>query len=470
MSIKLALPTGDARSAVAGLLRECGLPTDGYDPPSRVLRAELAEVGLVYRIFREQDIPIQVALGNYDLGVCSLAWVLEHSIRFPRQQIVLLGSLAGGAAELWLAASPESGLAAGEVPAGEAGFGARIASEYGNLADWLALRLRWPRYELLPLYGSADAYPPEDAELVLLAASGEADVHGRGLLPLARVLDSRLVLVANRRALATRSLAPVLAKLSGRLQPVFPVLNVPRRWRTAPFSRAERRREVVRLALPDGHAQRHTHAALLEAGLQLEGYGEKEFVRRPRAPEAALEVKVIRPQDMPMLVARGHFDVAVTGVDWLKEHLARFPSSPVRMAVDLQRSRYRIGPVVAEEFPADSLDAALRIWRRWDRPVRIASEYPALAEEFARDFRLHFATIIPINGASEGFVPEDADILIEGSETGTSIRANGLKMLAPFLESTNCVIVRDPPVTERVDVLERLLARFASAGRVAAGV
>ncbi len=470
MSIKLALPTGDARPTVAGLLRECGLPTEGYDPPSRVLRAELAEFGLAYRVFREQDIPIQVALGNHDLGICSLAWVLEHSIRFPRQEVVILGGVDGGSAELWLAASPDSGLDAGEVPAGEAGSGVRIASEYGNLADWLALRLRWPRYELLPLYGSAEAYPPEDAELVLLGASGEADIAQRGLLPLARVLDSRLVLVANRRALATRSLAPVLAKLGGRLHPVSPTLSVPRRWRTKPFSRVERRRDVVRLALPDGHAQRHTHAALLEAGLQLEGYGEKEFVRRPRAPEPGLEVKVIRPQDMPLLVARGHFDVAVTGVDWLRDHRSRFPSSPVRLAVDLQRSRYRIGPVVAEEFPAVSTEEALRIWRSWERPVRIASEYPALAEEFARELRLHFTTIIPINGASEGFVPEDADILIEGSETGTSIRANGLKMLDPFLESTNCVIVRDPPVTERRDVLEWLLARFASAGRVAAGV
>ena len=61
-------------------------------------------------------------------------------------------------------------------------------------------------------------------------------------------------------------------------------------------------------------------------------------------------------------------------------------------------------------------------------------------------------------GASEGYVPEDADFLVEGTETGTSIRANGLKMLDPFMESTNCVIVRSEPVTTRTALLDDLVA------------
>jgi ATP phosphoribosyltransferase len=109
------------------------------------------------------------------------------------------------------------------------------------------------------------------------------------------------------------------------------------------------------------------------------------------------------------------------------------------------------------------------VWESLGRPVRIASEYPALAESFARSVHLSAATIIPISGASEGFVPEDADILIEGSETGTSIRANNLKMLDPFMESTNCVIVRTEAVTRRTDVVDELLASFAVSAAAVAG-
>ncbi|HET7738220.1 MAG TPA: ATP phosphoribosyltransferase, partial [Tepidiformaceae bacterium] len=226
------------------------------------------------------------------------------------------------------------------------------------------------------------------------------------------------------------------------------------------FHRAQRDLDVVRLALPDGHAQRHTYAGLQDAGLAFDGYEEKTYVRRPASGIPGLEIKVLRPQDMSQLVAMGTFDAAVTGIDWVTDHLARFPSSPVEVAVDLGRSRYRIGPVVDAEFPADTTAEALTIWNNLGRPVRIASEYPALAEKFARDFHLDVATIIPINGASEGFVPEDADILIEGSETGSSIRANALKMLDPFMESTNCLIVRKQPVTSATAVLDDLVSKL----------
>jgi ATP phosphoribosyltransferase len=133
------------------------------------------------------------------------------------------------------------------------------------------------------------------------------------------------------------------------------------------------------------------------------------------------------------------------------------------MAVDLGRSRYKIGPVVDDAFPYETTAEALPRWRSLGRPVRIASEYPALADAFARDHQLAHTSIIPISGASEGFVPEDADILIEGSETGASIRANGLKMLDPFMESTNCVIIRREPVTPRTDLIEGLLAKLRMA-------
>jgi len=314
----------------------------------------------------------------------------------------------------------------------------------------------------MPIHGSADAYPPEDAELVLTLGSRE-QLKSRGLVSLHRLFAGGLVLIANADSLATKDLGGVLSGLSRHTvgRGVGIALPPPGTGRGQVSS--ERRDDVARLAVPDGHAQRHTFAALSEAGISLDGYDETAFIRRPRSDIEGLEVKVIRPQDMPAMVALGLFDLAITGRDLLEEHRCQFPGSPVEMAVDLKRSRYRIGPVVDEAFAADSTSEALAIWSQLGRPVRVASEFPALAEAFARDSQLAHTEIMPIAGASEGFVPEDADVLIEGSETGTSIAANGLKMLDPFMESTNCLIVRSTPATRRTDVVGGVVERLALA-------
>jgi ATP phosphoribosyltransferase len=469
MNVKFALPTGDVRPAVGAMLGGAGIATDGYEPGSRLLRSVIEDESLTLRVFREKDIPIQVALGNYDLGICSDVWLSELQVRFPLQRVVRIGSLPGVRTQVWLGASPASGLRRGAVPAGAALAGARIASELPNLSDMLAVHMRIPGYSLLSLYGSAEAYPPEDADLVVIPARDETEVEARGLVPLHCLFDGSLALIANADALGTRDLGPVLARLAPLLTSDAPSLTLPRATVEGGMQSGLRSFDVARLALPDGHAQRHTFTALSDGGLSFEGYEEKTYVRRPASGVGGLELKVLRPQDMPQLVAMGIFDIAVTGVDWLTDHLARFPSSPVEIAVDLGRSRYKIGPVVDAAFPADTTAHALPIWESLGRPVRIASEYPALAESFARAVHLSAATIIPISGASEGFVPEDADILIEGSETGTSIRANNLKMLDPFMESTNCVIVRKEPLTKRTDLIDGLLARFRVAAATVAG-
>jgi ATP phosphoribosyltransferase len=468
MSVKLALPAGDSRAAVAEMLTGAGITATGYEPGSRILRSVVEEEGLTLRVFREKDIPIQVALGNYDVGITSDVWLSEMQVRFPLQHIVRVGGLPGARTEVWLAAAPASGLTPGKLPPASALDGARIASELPNLSDMAAVHMRIPRYRLLQLYGSADAYPPEDADFAVLSAPDGAAVEAKGLVPLWRLFSGGLALIANADSLGAKPLGGLLAGLAPLLTGESPIVEMPQTGTGAVPNRAERPYDVVRLAVPDGHAQRHTPAALLAAGLAFEGYGEDGYVRRPISNVAGLEVKVVRPQDMPQLVAMGMFDLAISGRDLLHEHLCKFPGSPVQMAVDLGRNRYRIGPVVDDAFPAATTAEAVRIWNALGRPVRIASEFPATAERFARDHQLLHTTIIPVAGASEGFVPEDADFLVEGTETGTSIRANGLKMLDPFMESTNCVLTRTTPVTSRTDLLASLVARLRDSVRAQA--
>jgi len=468
MTIKLALPAGDVRPLVGELLAGAGITTTGYEPASRQLRSVLDEDGLTLRVFREKDIPIQVALGNYDIGITSDVWLSELQVRFPLQRILRIGTLPGPRTEVWLAAAPGSGLTPGSLPSPSLLEGARIASELPNLSDVAAVHMRLPRYRLLPVQGSADAYPPDDAEFAVLSVSSAARVEARGLVPLHRLFSGGLALLANADSLRMKPLGKLLAKLAPLLSGDPPVVDMPRPGTGANFHRQERSLDVVRLAVPDGHAQRHTPAALLAGGLKFGGYDEKAFVRRPTSGIDGLEVKVVRPQDMPQMVAMGMFDIAVSGVDILHEHVCKFPSSLVQMQVDLGRNRYWIGPVVDAAFPAETTAEAVPIWNALGRPVRIASEFPATAERFAHDHQIHHTAIIPVAGASEGFVPEDADFLVEGTETGATIRANGLKMLDPFMESTACVITRRGPVTRRTALLADLVERFEISARAVA--
>ncbi|MCA9824770.1 MAG: ATP phosphoribosyltransferase [Dehalococcoidia bacterium] len=461
---RIALPTGGPRESVAELLRAAGLGIEEYEPGSRVMRSQPGSGALAMRIFRERDIPIQLATGNYDLGVCSDAYVTEHRIRFPRQHVVRVGSLPGAQRELWLAAAPQSGLNEGTLPSIAGMNGAVIASEFPNLADLVAVRMRLPGYRLLHVAGAVEAYPPIDADLVLIESGDIEGVRAKGLVPLARVFRGGLALYANSDALSRRDLSLVLGGLRSAIGTEQPDLSLPVPG-AQPMRRFERDRNVVRIAIPDGHAQRHAPGVLQSAGLVFDGYDEKSSERNPTSAIAEIEAKVVRPQDMPQLVALGAFDIGLSGRDLLHEHHCRFPGSPVGMAVDLGTNRYRIGPVVDQAFPADTTPEAVALWNAMARPVRIASEFPATAERFAREQRLRFTTIIPVAGASEGFVPEDADVLVEGTETGTSIRANGLKMLDPFMESTSCILVRTVPATTRTRLFDEVVDRFRAAAQ-----
>jgi ATP phosphoribosyltransferase len=216
------------------------------------------------------------------------------------------------------------------------------------------------------------------------------------------------------------------------------------------------------LAVPDGHQQRHAVESLRAAGITLEGYTDSTYVRRPEASVPGLDVKVIRPQDMPQQVALGNFDLAMTGRDVLREHLLAFPDSPVEEVLDLKRSPYRIAAVVDGALPAATIREAVDHWHRAGHDViRVASEFPNIADHYARSHHFGRYQVLPVAGASEGFVPEDAEVLIEGSETGKSIVANGLKVVDWIFESTNCLIGSTRAIeAERAALLHKVVDAF----------
>ncbi len=326
------------------------------------------------------------------------------------------------------------------------------------------------------VWGAAEAYPPEDADLAVIAAADEEAVSAYGLSPLFSLLEGSTWLIANAEGLARKDLSPLLGPLTrGAGRAAAPPLRLPPP--LPPKARAggpPGRGDTLRMALPDGHQQRHAVAALRDAGLlPPEGYGESESLRRPRSPIPGLEMKVIRPHDMPQLVATGEMDLAVAGRDCLTEHLSRFPSSPVQELVDLRRGQFNLAAVVSEDVPATDLRGALEHWRGQGRQVvRVASEFPGIADAYARGQHLGRYRVIPIAGASEGFVPEDAELLVEGTETGRTLAENRLKLIDFLFRSTTCLIAgRGREMSgRRHQVFDQVVAALRSAAEAARSV
>ena len=459
--IRIALPTGDLRKQTAGLLASAGAGIEDYATGSRALRFPMLGDAAIARVFREKDIPVQVALGNYDLGICSLAWAEELTQLFPAHDVVRLRDLGFGAQQLWLASADNACQPS-----------LRIVSEYPNIADSIARRMRLRRYRIFGVAGAAEAYPPEDADVVLVAATDGSQIEAHGLRPIAKVLDSSAWLIANRQSLASKDLSTVLPRLLASGQSSAPPsVTAPSAFEFSAL-RPERSRDIVRLALSDGHNQPHTIAALQAVGIRVFEYEDGTVVRRPRIDVDGVEVKVIRPQDMPQQVALGQFDLAITGRDLVLNHRLQFPTSPIEELADLQRSKYSLA-VIVKDVPADDVAGAVRHWReqRPHAPIRLAAELPHVADHYARENHFGRYSVVPISGASEGFVPDDAEILIEGIETGSSVKANKLTVLERFFESTICLIAnKQRPHGPARRVFDELVERFRNSVQLPVGV
>lgn len=472
--IRIALPKGRLLPDTAALARESGWELSDYSDRARLYRLTSGYFSdLNAKIFHEKDIPIQVAMGNYDLGICGLDWIEELTVKYPASGLVKVADLAYGRLKLYLAAGCSSGLSTlKDVRESEKVLS--IASEYPNLAESLALNNRFKNFNIFPVWGAAEIYPPENADLVLIADKTGCETANGNLHPIIKVLDSSAYLIANKSAWETRDMSQILRTLN-----LKPVLRAPGNERMpdrlaeknsipdkklplhsasievqarqdmgASLTSREKPAGVfplpsagsIALALPDGHAQKHVVNILSKSGLRIRDYPAENGNRRPEIEWPAITIKVIRPQDMPLQVANGKFDIAITGRDWVREHLYKFPSSPVTELLDLKYSRVKIVAAIHESIPAEDI-AELRIFAsERGLKLRVASEYVSIADKYARDHHLGMYRIIPTWGATEAFLPDDADILIENTETGGTLKRHNLKIIETLFESTACVI------------------------------
>jgi ATP phosphoribosyltransferase len=166
------------------------------------------------------------------------------------------------------------------------------------------------------------------------------------------------------------------------------------------------------------------------------------------------KVKILRPQEIPTYVERGYFDVGISGLDWVRE-----TGSDVVEVANLSYSKtgegnVRIVVAVHHDEPIQTV-AQIR------QNSRVTTEYPELTKKF-------FSSLgIPVQlfhsfGASEAKVPDLMDVVVDLTETGLTLRRNGLKIIGEIMESYTVIIANrasweDPQKRREIEEIRTLL-------------
>jgi len=380
-------------------------------------------------------------VGNYDLGICGLDWVEELLTKYPSSALAKVKDLGYGEGVLYMVTSRSGAVSTMAQLKASPGV-IRIASEYPNLAESFALRNRLSRFSIFPVWGGAEVYPPDNADLALIPGKTGVELCSYGMVAVSKVLDFGAFLIANENSWKAKDLDTIAASIGDGMpagEKDFPSIDEAVTVET-PGQYLEMDKSMLRLALPDGHQQLPTLNLLNKAGIQIDDYPSDTGNRRPAVNLDGVVAKVIRPQDMPLQVANGNFDLAITGRDWLMEHLYQFPSSPVKELLALKFGRVKIVAVVSQTLSVTDACDLRQLGAESSVPLRVASEYVNIADKYAREKHLGRYRVVPTWGATEAFLPEDADLLIENTQTGQTIARHNLRIIDTLFTSTACLI------------------------------
>jgi ATP phosphoribosyltransferase len=176
---------------------------------------------------------------------------------------------------------------------------------------------------------------------------------------------------------------------------------------------------MIRIALPKGSLEEQTLQLFREADLEVKR-GERSY--NPVIDDHRIDkVKILRPQEIPQYVGLGYFDLGISGLDWVKE-----TGASVREVARLSYSKAGEGTVkiVIAVHEDEKIDSVEKI-----RPnSRVTTEYPEMTREFFGRLGIP-VQLFPSYGASEAKVPDLMDVVVDLTETGTTLRRNRLKII-----------------------------------------
>lgn len=208
---------------------------------------------------------------------------------------------------------------------------------------------------------------------------------------------------------------------------------------------------ALKMVIPKGKLYDKVEELLSEIGLRLVGNSRNY---RPNLYGCDIEVKLLKSQNIPEMVALGQHDIGFAGMDWIIEQEAE-----VDVLLDLGFNPVKLVSCIPEEWDWEDVK---------QRKIIVASEYKKISKDYLIKLGVPFK-LLRAYGATEVFPPEDADMIIDNTSTGSTIRANRLKIVDTVLESStqfiaNKDVMNDPVKKKQIDDL-LLLMRGVLNGR-----
>ncbi len=234
--------------------------------------------------------------------------------------------------------------------------------------------------------------------------------------------------------------------------------------------------EKVKFAIPAGSLSKATLEFFQRSGYKIQG---AERTYRPTINDRQIEMKILRPQEIPVFVAEGLQDLGITGQDWVRENRA-----DVEILQDLEYGKIRLIIAVPKTYMANSIGELMEdIWSK-GKNFRVSTEYLNIASEYIKGtpaYKARFGEAEPMLvtpwwrkgdnprakiflsfGATEAKPPENSDCIIDVTETGSTLDANNLKIIETVMQSSAVLIankkaLEDPRKSEKIyDILTML--------------
>ncbi len=229
-------------------------------------------------------------------------------------------------------------------------------------------------------------------------------------------------------------------------------------------------KKLIKLALPKGSLEKATFAFFERAGYKIRG---QDRTYRPQINDPEIEIKILRPQEIPQFVAEGDQDLGITGSDWIRETRVN-----IVKLLDLEYGAVRLVMAVPKSIANKPFPEICSEYWKNSRKFRISTEYLNIASDYLTSVPSYsnffekkspkqitpwwtkgdndLASIYLSFGATEAKPPEDADAIMDVVETGTTLEQNGLVPIETVLRST-ANLVGNPEVLADTKKREKIL-------------
>ena len=202
--------------------------------------------------------------------------------------------------------------------------------------------------------------------------------------------------------------------------------------------------QKLKIVVPKGRIQDGVVRLMTEAGFGME---IDKRVYTPQADDPDMEIKIMKPQNIPQLVELGSHDAGFTGHDWLVE-----TGADVVEILDLG-----LDPVkIVAAMPGQMLGRDMT-----KKKLVVASEYCGITEKYLKGKKYDYV-LLRTYGATEVFPPDDADMIVDNISTGRTLKEHGLAIVDTILESSTRFIanrktMEDAEKAEKINTIKLLL-------------